>query len=162
MTNKKGIKKKEPKWFKGPTSEDDKLMFRKALANYLAKNFDGSKAYPKADVKLYISVLKELAKLLPRWSKVNEDNFSTHHWDAHAAYATTLRNLLITKHKLNAMVEEARADLEQTESDEEAEEELIEDFHEVQKNDATDNQIPQGVASGQSVPVGAVDQAPIQ
>ena len=69
----------EPKWFKGPTSEDDKLMFRKALANYLAKNYDGSKSYPKADVKLYMNVLKELVKLLPKWSKVNEHNFSTHH-----------------------------------------------------------------------------------
>lgn len=126
---KKLIKKKDPKWFTQSPSEDDKSLFKKALANYIARNYTTIQPFPKADVHLYLAVLPEIAKLSNKWNKVKEANFSTHKNEAHKVYASTLRNLIQSEKKLKNMVEETRADMYPSDTEEEAEEELYEDNH---------------------------------
>lgn len=123
------ITKKDPDWFSITPSEDDKTFFKKALANYIAREFTPSQAFPKADVNLYLAVLPDLKKLSKKWKRVRASNFSTHKNEAHSVYATTLRNLISSQKKLKNMVEESRAEMNQSVTEEEAEEELYEDQH---------------------------------
>ena len=52
---------------------------------------------PTANVDTYIAVLPYTAKLIPKWVKVTQDNFSTHNQEAHRTYQSTLRNMLNSK-----------------------------------------------------------------
>ena len=62
-------------WFQDPTGQDDLVDFKMALAQYFVKNPEKRKgAEPK--VKLYLEVIPFLARIDPRWSVVDLDNFS--------------------------------------------------------------------------------------
>ena len=90
-------KKKDPKWFKQQVSENDKGLFKRALANFIASEYDEKQQMPTANVDTYIAVLPYTAKLIPKWVKVTQDNFSTHNQEAHRTYQSTLRNMLNSK-----------------------------------------------------------------
>ena len=87
-------KKKEPAWFNQAVSENDKGLFKRALARYIATEFDQKDSLPHANVETYLAVLPYTQELIPKWRKVNRENFSTHNLEAHKAYQNTLRNLI--------------------------------------------------------------------
>ena len=116
-----------PAWFKMKASEQDKMLFRQALANHIAFNIADDEEYPKSNVETFKAVLPEIQKLIPRWSAVTNENFSTHKWEMHKSYADVLRSLLDTDKKLKQMVSEARDDKLVTDSGEGAEDEHIEE-----------------------------------
>ena len=73
---------------------------------------------------MYIKVIPDLAKISKKWTKVKEHNFSTYKHEAHKVYANTLRNLLTSEKKLVNMVEQERAEMYPSDTEEEAEEEM--------------------------------------
>ena len=84
---------------------------------------------------MYIKVIPDLAKISKKWTKVKEHNFSTYKHEAHKVYANTLRNLLTSEKKLVNMVEQERAEMYPSDTEEEAEEEMYEDEHDVTPDD---------------------------
>jgi hypothetical protein len=93
-------------WFQDPTGQDDLVDFKMALAQYFVKNPEKRKgAEPK--VKLYLEVIPFLARIDPRWSVVDLDNFSPTRYKAHAAFADTMRNLLCSRRELSNWIRKA-------------------------------------------------------
>ena len=84
---------------------------------------------------MYIKVIPDLAKISKKWTKVKEHNFSTYKHEAQKVYANTLRNLLTSEKKLVNMVEQERAEMYPSDTEEEAEEEMYEDEHDVTPDD---------------------------
>ena len=48
---------KIPSWFKKKPSEQDKMLFRRALANYIANHMPADAPFPQANVKTFKAVL---------------------------------------------------------------------------------------------------------
>ena len=122
-------KKIDPKWFNQPVSESDKNLFKRAMANYIAHEYDDKHQSPHANVQTYLNVLHYTSQLIPKWSKVNKDNFSTHNFEAHKTYAHTLRNLLSSNKMLKEMLEDARTGMDSSDIGEGPEKEDVEIDH---------------------------------
>ena len=73
-------KTKTPTWFKDSASEHDKILFQRALVNYMAFTLPPNAPKPKQEVKTFVAVLPSVAALIPRWNRVTAENFSTHQW----------------------------------------------------------------------------------
>ena len=50
-------KKKDPAWFAQPVSENDKGLFKRALARYIATEYSLKDGLPHANVETYLAVL---------------------------------------------------------------------------------------------------------
>ena len=121
-----GPKKKmrlNPEWFKNKASEQDKMLFRRALANYIAFDMPDDAPKPEPTAKTFKLVLPRVQELIPKWKQVTPENLSTHKWEMHKNFADVLRSLLETEHKLNQMIKEAKGEDHDGESDEGAEDE---------------------------------------
>lgn len=124
---KRKAKKNPPAWFGNKASEEDKFCFRKAVVDYIIQDCGDKNDRPKPSHQVYLDILPKLKVLLSKWKTVNADNFNPNKWEMHENYQTTVRNLLQSKKKLDAMVNEEVKNMAQSISDEEAEEEMIED-----------------------------------
>ena len=69
--------------------------------------------------------------MIPRWKQVTDQNFSTHNYEMHKAYADVLRSLLDSSKKLKEMVHSIR----DAESEYEYEEEGEDEVNEAAQND---------------------------
>ena len=125
MTRQPMIMKKLSKFFERVATEEEKLMFKRALVNHIAHGEGGSQI-PQSIQDVYIAVLPDMASLDSKWNKVNATNFNTGRYKMHYSYSTTLCNAIRSKVQLKKMVEEALKEAEEEFDDEEGEEEQAE------------------------------------
>ena len=62
---KKGKTKYE--WFNKKASEQDKMLFRRALANFIAFDLPDNAPKPEPSVKTFKMVLPRVQELIPKW-----------------------------------------------------------------------------------------------
>ena len=93
MTGKK-TKKGATKWFEKPATEDDKHFFKRAIIRYAIDCHYSPEDKPAANMGTYRMVIPYLADYLPRWKKVDAENFTAGKQQMFVDYTNTLRNFI--------------------------------------------------------------------
>ena len=99
-------KRYNPPWWKKTLTNEDKETIREAVAVYCFEN-DFSANDIGATKDDILMILPTVARYIKKWNVIDPENF-TLSFPAHRSLFDTMRNLIISKKTLQAMIDEIK------------------------------------------------------